>query len=68
MAKNDHTLVAHVDADTHAKFNALAERLGDRRSALLRKLVMRAVQDDADGLFELRPLGRRRQQPAKATD
>ena len=68
MRKNDHTLVAHVDGDTHAKLNALAERLGDSRSALLRKLVMRAVQDDADGLFEIGQLGRLKQRTAKTPD
>ena len=68
VAKKDHKLVAHVDANTHKGFNALAERLGDRASALLRKLAVRAIQDDADGLLEARLIRGRKRRAAKSPD
>lgn len=60
MAKKDCKLVAYVDAGTFRRFNALANRLGDQRSALLRKLVIRAIKDNAAGLVDPGPLGKRR--------
>lgn len=66
MAKKDHKLVAHVDAQTYEKFNALADRLGDRSSALLRKLVIRAVENDVTDLVDTGPLGSRRRRTAKS--
>ena len=66
MAKKDHKLVAHVDAQTYERFNALAERLGDRPSALLRKLVVRTVENDLTDLVDAGPLGSRRRRTAKS--
>ena len=65
MAKKDHTLVAHVDADSYRRFNDLAARLGDGAPALLRKLVIRTINDDADGQFEPGPVDRRKRRTGK---
>ncbi len=68
MAKKDHRLVTYVDAETYERFNALAERLGDRPSALSRKLVIRAIEDDVAGLIDPGPLGGRRRPTAKSPE
>ena len=68
MGKKDHQLVTYVDADTHKRFNALAERLGDRPSALLRKLIMRTIREDPDGVTEMAPSGSRKKRTIKSPD
>lgn len=55
MALKDHQLVAHVDVETYRRFNALAEHLGDLPSALLRKLVMKALGQGAGEFVGIGP-------------
>lgn len=68
MPKKDHKLVAHVDTITYESFNDLAERLGDRPSALLRKLVIQALDEDAAGLIDPGPLGGRKRRTTKLSE
>ena len=67
MKKKNRHLVAHVDAETYSRFTALADRLGDGSSALLRKLVIRAIMDDADGLLDPGPIGNRKRSTKNLT-
>lgn len=63
MAKNNQQLVAYVDAETSKRFSDLSKRHGDSASALLRKLVLRAIEENAAGVFDPRPSGSRGRQP-----